>query len=359
MNLDLFAGAGGWEAGGLDAIGIELDPAACATRRAAGLLTIRADVARYPAAVFAGKVEGLVASPPCQDFSQAGKRRGLSSERGQLVWQPGFWTAWLRPRWAAFEQVPDVLEIWQETAWELAQLGYSTWTGILNAADYGVPQTRRRAILIASLDRKVVCPPAPTHSDQRRGLSLFGLPPWVTMAEALGWGGGTLERCNQTSSGSFSMAVQQRPAWTVDQTACQWSLRTNQQTGWVATASGNDSGHDYEREGVRPAPSVTSRADRWTLQRPATTVQADPRIARPGHKGDWQPGKSIQFDGGVKVTLEQAATLQAFPPAWPWRGTKTQRFTQVGNAIPPPLAAAIVATASTRTAHKEASTPAL
>ena len=80
VDVDLFAGPGGWdEAGrslGITPVGIELDAAACATRAAAGHRTVRADVAAYPVAHLAGNVRGLIASPVCTTFSAAGKRAG-------------------------------------------------------------------------------------------------------------------------------------------------------------------------------------------------------------------------------------------------------------------------------------------
>src|SRR5512134_2150164 len=80
MNaIDLFAGAGGWDLGAreldLDPLGIECDDAACATREAAGLRTIRADVSELDPADFA-PCELLIASPPCQAWSVAGKQVG-------------------------------------------------------------------------------------------------------------------------------------------------------------------------------------------------------------------------------------------------------------------------------------------
>lgn len=94
MNvLDAFSGAGGWclaaRTLGVDPLGIELADAVCATRRAAGLRTLQADVAALdPVALgssWPSGVTGLIASPPCQAFSAAGKRDG---ERDlPLVWQ--------------------------------------------------------------------------------------------------------------------------------------------------------------------------------------------------------------------------------------------------------------------------------
>ena len=61
---------------GLRELGIELDAAACATRRAAGHLTVRADVARFPVKQLAGKTCGQTHSPPCTTFSAAGDQAG-------------------------------------------------------------------------------------------------------------------------------------------------------------------------------------------------------------------------------------------------------------------------------------------
>ncbi len=81
LVLDLFAGPGGWSVPlqrfGVRDVGLEWDEWTCRTRVAAGLLTVRTDVAMYPVRVFAGRVRGFIASPPCQAWSRAGKRLGL------------------------------------------------------------------------------------------------------------------------------------------------------------------------------------------------------------------------------------------------------------------------------------------
>lgn len=190
--LDLFAGPGGWSEGlrtlGLRDIGIEIDPAVCATRAAAGHTTIRADVAAYPTAPLQGDVSGLIASPPCQTFSAAGLRAGntdlplchqvlddltrghdtrdtaraaCSDPRSLLVVESLRYALDLRPDWIALEEVPAVLPLFEHTARSLAAAGYSTWTGVLNAADFGLAQTRRRAFLIASRSCPALPPPSP------------------------------------------------------------------------------------------------------------------------------------------------------------------------------------------------------
>lgn len=192
MIIDLFAGMGGWSEGlaahGQSDVGIEMDKPACGTRVAAGHRTICADVSTFPLDRLVGRVDGIIASPPCTDWSQSGKRAGLDGETGALVLEVDRWVRALRPKWVACEQVPPAVEWWHRFAREWKALGYMTWAGLLNAADYGVPQTRTRAFLLASTDHQPVPPPA-THA-RRPQAPLYGdeMAPWISMAEALGWG---------------------------------------------------------------------------------------------------------------------------------------------------------------------------
>lgn len=80
-TIDLFAGPGGWSVAAaalsLRELGVELDPWACATRAAAGHLTVRADVAALPTNRMREKIKRLIGSPPCGTFSAAGKGEGV------------------------------------------------------------------------------------------------------------------------------------------------------------------------------------------------------------------------------------------------------------------------------------------
>lgn len=288
LVVDPFAGPGGWSWAarqlGLEDVGIELDPAACATRAAAGLKTVRADVATFAVDRLAGKVWGLISSPPCTTFSAAGKRAGTAvtdvleamildmfegsrtraahrrdmarmlrsawwpnakmtrAERSAAIWkavrsaslvaEPARFIRACRPEWVALEQVKEVLPLWQVYAAELRRMGYSAWCGKLNAADYGVPQTRERAILIASRVREV-CRPEPTHYDTRKGLQLWG-EPWVSMAEALGWGATerpapTATAGGTSTGGAETFGTRGRDALEAERDAGRWALRAGNQ----------------------------------------------------------------------------------------------------------------------------------
>jgi DNA (cytosine-5)-methyltransferase 1 len=396
--VDLFAGCRGWDVGardlGIDPIGVELDADACASSRAAGFRTIRADIEQFR---IPPSLDGLIASPPCQDFSLAGKRAGRTGDRGRMIDVVPVWVEAARPRWVACEQVPPCVAIWNEHAAYYRTLGYSTWVGILNAADYGVPQTRRRAILLASLDRHVDRP-HPTH--ERDAAGMFALKPWVTMAEALGWSDGRqvgfpriddrgdspdgYRERDWRSAGEPSFALTEKArSWTVrtgansmkhsrdpdaiepyERSCDEPALTLDAKAGhaWrVNTGLNRKPGEDRSEAqefdpGADPARTLTGKSGgEWQMTRPATTIAGDARVWPPGHKvnqddrdrlGDDEANARYGDRAGteaIRLTVEDALILQSFPPDFPLHGTKTSRFRQVGNAVPPLLARHVLA----------------
>lgn len=314
LIVDGFAGPGGWGEGlrrflRLPELGLEYDGAACQTRAAAGHATIRCDATQYPTHVFAGRIRGKIDSPPCQAWSRTGNGLGLVDQplvqqavhdlahgrdtraallkackdpRSLLAAEPMRWHYDLRPVWIAMEEVPDVLPLFRQYAQYLRGFGYSVWMGVLNAADYGVPQTRRRAVLLASRERDVTAP-QPTHAEHAEVDSLFGAarPEWVSMGQVL-----------------------DRPG--------PFEVISNYGTGGNAQNRGR-------RSSDEPAFTVTSKVSRCRLVAP--------------------DGSELP-----RLSHAEAGMLQSFPAHYPWSGTDVPL--QIGNAVPPLLAAHIVSAAT-------------
>jgi len=393
LILDGCAGPGGWSWGikyylGLRDLGIEWDDAAVATRKAAKLATRKADVSTFDLRPYLGRVWGLLFSPPCTLFSDAGTQvgrlmLGILAEgvrrlmRGEdcrqeirdrvypialeaqearnakraegkrweqsrvlraarddafvacLVLEPARYLYALLTapgpvvpfEWAAFEQVPAALPLWEVFAQELRRLGWSVWTGILNVADYGVGQSRRRAVLIASAVRKVG-PPEPTHTEDGGGEDLFGgfRARWRTMAETLGWGATDRPSPTVTSGGAKTGGAEPFP------TNARKALREAYERGAWVLHTNRDQRPDGSRQTIdpytRPAPTLTSKSGgQWVLKQP---FSADT----------------------IRMSVSEAGVLQSFPAGFPWCGGKNKGHEQTGNAVPPLFAAHVVSVAS-------------
>ena len=343
--VELFAGAGG-AALGLEAAGIEhaalceWDAHACATLRAAGLgPVVEGDVRELDAieAVVGPSCDLLWSSFPCQAFSTAGKRLGASDDRNGWPWTVDALDRF-RPRWFLAENVYGLLihsteghpdpfacpRCYFETV-ILAQLrerfAHVGWW-LLDAADFGVPQHRRRVIIWAG--PSPVKAPRPTHGDPgaaRQG-ALFGpgVLPWVSMGEALGLL--RHERAiapNKTPPKDYT----NRPSPTIDGHAGSTG------DGYMSALRIIQGGASVPYL-MRPAPSVMA-----TEAKGHTNPDKDR-----GRSGVINRASDALYmsTGRRRLTVAECAALQGFPADHPWQGTKTAQYRQVGNAVPPRVA---------------------
>lgn len=276
-----------------------------------------------------------------------------------LVLEPARRIMELDPEWIALEQVASVLPVWEVYARCLRARGYSVFALVLCAADYGVPQLRYRAVCGASRVR-TIGPPPPTHTANPEGDDLFGggLLPHVCMADALGWpldatvkeirGKGRTER-----HGDRPARPATRPAPTLTSKVGEWVVdrRTNSKDGrggMVPTVT---------VPVTRPAPTLTGQSGsqwvvrpRWPFERPATTIVGSFKpevVSAPGYRTTVSRQNA---EGSVTITVAEAGILQSFPPDYPWQGSKGKQHEQAGNAVPPLLAAHVLAAITGRQA---------
>ncbi|RLV01599.1 DNA (cytosine-5-)-methyltransferase [Streptomyces griseocarneus] len=330
-SIEICAGAGG-QAVGLHSAGfqhlalVEIDKHACKTLRENvenhsdwdGCEVIEADVNdvdpfAHPQLVKFGLKPGdldlLAGGVPCPPFSVAGKRLGEEDERDlfpRMLYLAGL----LRPKAVMIENVagirdPKFAPYRERIVAELEGYGYEFcgWE-LIEARAYGVPQLRPRTILV--MIRKEYLRNAkfewPVGSDEI-----------VTVAEALAE---TMrERCEPY--GARGQAVFDR-----------WLAKAMEQDAEAPTLVGGSKLHG----GADLGPTRAKRA--WAaLGVDAMGLANDPETC--------DPERDLFRPNGPMLTVEQAAIIQGFPRDWKLVGGKTARYRQVGNAFPPPVAAAV------------------
>lgn len=325
--IDLFAGCGGMTLGFQESgrfrpvLAVECDPDAAETYRlnfGEHVAEARVeDVARFP------DVDVVIGGPPCQGFSPL-NRDLVGFERR------GLWREYLRalrqaePGAFVMENVPELLRSAEYAEFKrlVRRLGFTIEEDVLNAADYGVPQRRRRAIVIG-IRSEIVPWPVETHCDPNGPQSPHN-PPWVTFREAVS-------------------GLPLRP----DGKA--WHRRRNPRPESVRRykAVPRDGGDRFamqrnlDRAGLghlvprcwREKPKGTTDVfGRLWWDRPACTIRTE--FYKP------EKGRYLHPSAHRPITLREAARCMSFPDAFifPEHQSMTSVARQIGNAVPPLLA---------------------
>lgn len=316
--MDLFSGAGGmtlgfkW-AGFRPIFAVECDEAAADTYEA-----------NFGAHVFRGRIEDLpieelpkadviIGGPPCQGFSPLGKMSS-SSERLKIhVELNGLWRHYFRvlkhvmPRAFVLENVPEILRSEEYVALreKFADLGYELVSGVLNAADFGVAQIRKRAFIMG-LKGGTPALPEPTGERKTVRDAIGHLP---LNPDGRNWHVGrnptpkSLERykCIPPGGNRFDL-IRKRPDLAPP---C-----------WLKKKSGS-----------------TDVFGRLEWDKPALTIRTE--FFKP------EKGRYLHPEAHRPITHREAALLQSFPEDFIFKGSKIEVARQIGNAVPPKLAEAV------------------
>jgi DNA (cytosine-5)-methyltransferase 1 len=210
LALSLFTGAGGLDLGvrqaGFRVVGgVEIDPNCCETLEAnfgGDAAIVKGDIRSVDARklrnrlnIKRGELALLFGGPPCQPFSQIGKRDGVHDDRADLILEMARFAEEFAPQAILLEQVKGLLSapglrgkrggVFAKVVRLLRSLGYHTHWQVLNAADYGVAQRRQRLMLVATRSSQSFVFPEPTHSDSGNGIALASKVPYITVEQAL------------------------------------------------------------------------------------------------------------------------------------------------------------------------------
>jgi DNA (cytosine-5)-methyltransferase 1 len=263
------------------------------------------------------KAEVIVGGPPCQGFSQLGSHIP-NDPRNQL------WRHYLRavkqvkPRAFVMENVPQLLKSAEYECFErlVRQLGYQVTAGVLNAADFGVPQRRRRAIVIGTLHCKPTLPEA-THCDPKKmGLFSSGLEAWVTLKDVIGDLSLSPDGKNWHIGRNPSDKSLQRYRY-IPEGGNRWDLpKRLMPECWIRKVSGG-----------------TDLFGRLWWSQPAFTIRTE--FFKP------EKGRYLHPQADRPITHREAARIQTFDDDFVFVGSKIEVAKQIGNAVPCLLGQAI------------------
>ena len=249
----------------------------------------------------AERINLIAGGPPCQAFSILGKRGSFSDFRGQIVFDYIRLINEVKPEAFVFENVPGLLTLNNGEDWEKlyyhfqVQTGYDIYTDTLNAADFGVPQIRKRVFVVGFRQPTEFNFPEPMYRDSSI-LDLLNqhLPDWIPSKLALE---------NVDSLPNHDIRIH-----------------------------GERVRSRYEK--IPPgARDKVDHTDRVNPEKPSGTVLVGSKA------GGGRP--FIHPYLPRHITVREAARLQSFPDWYKFLGTSTAQYRQVGNAVPPLLALAV------------------
>lgn len=337
--LDLFCGAGGLSAG-LDSvenintvIGVDFDKNAIETfkrnfPKAVGVFGDLTDTDLKDKVVelaIEKKVNMIVGGPPCQGFSLKGKKLGLEDPRNFLFLEYCDMVKRIRPEVFVIENVKNILNaengyFKQQIIEKFSDLGYIINHGVLNAKNFGVPESRERAIIIGSLSKSIDLP--------------IGKGELVTVRDAIS----DLAYLNSGEGENETNYINE------PQSAYQRKMRGKKLYNHFATnhskialeklamipPEGDKSSLPKELHGKQKFATTWSRL-RWDDVSPTI----DTRFDTPSN------GRNSHPFLNRSITPREAARIQSFNDDFVFYGNKSSICKQIGNAVPPFLGAAI------------------
>lgn len=371
--IDLFSGAGGLSQGFRDAgyvipFALDFDEDSCATYRKnhpdthVECASIKDFSPAQIKTLAGGRVDVVLGGPSCQSFSTAGRRTGWVAEGDERndLWEHMFKVvAHLKPKAFLMENVPGMV-YWKEGAFgdkilqRFTDLGYTVKKEILLAADWGVPQRRRRLFIVGIRDGQEFEFPKQTHMGgwRRDSLELWekrrkekGLLPHITLQDAIGdlpeigdAAGPTTARyvVPKSEASPFAKRMRGSSRKVRDHEVQHLSADT---TKLIRHVPAGGTWRDIpphllpdRYRGMRRTDSTNllGRLD-WNLPSYTVTTQFN----------NVTTGCFTHPKEHRALSVREGARLQTFPDSYEFVGSVVSRCRQIGNAVPPLLASVL------------------
>ena len=279
-------------------------------------------------ASYKGNVDVVIGGPPCQGFSQKGQRKTIHDERNFLFKYYVKVVELVSPKYFVMENVPNLLTAeggyFRKEIEELfATMGYSLKYGVLNASDYVVPQNRRRAIIIGKFGD--VAPELPKPKEEK-----------VTIWDAISdlaylqsGEGEDIQNYRMNAESKYEDLLRKNSSMLYNHVATKHSDLALERLALIPPNAGKE---------VLPREHLTKSiySGTWTrMRKDEVSVTITTRFDTPSS------GKFTHPFLNRAITVREAARIQSFPDTFKFIGTKGSQMKQVGNAVPPLLAAEI------------------
>ena len=289
----------------------------------------------------------VIGGPPCQSFSLVGKRRS-DDERGQLVWQYLRIINEIRPKCFVFENVVGLKSaktaegnlVLDELIIAFREIGYEVQWSVLNAADYGVPQRRKRIFIVGTREGIKFNFPLPTHNEKGND----GKLKWISVEEALG------DLPSPNTDGIVKYSTEPLNPY-------QLKMRENNFDDYV-TEHSTPKLSELDKMIIEHIPVggnymdvpdfvPSQRIKKFKETGGRTTCYGRLRPDKPSytintHFNRPNVGCNIHYKEKRLITVREALRLQGFPDNYKIKSsTKRGKHTIVGNAVPPILSQAI------------------
>lgn len=274
---------------------------------------------------YVNKIDVVIGGPPCQGFSQKGKRKTINDERNFLFKHYVEVVKFVKPKYFVMENVPNLLTA--EKGFFLNEIkglfkgyGYSIRYGVLNAADYGVPQNRRRAIIIG----KYLATPPELPLPCKQKVTIWDAISDLAYLES---GEGEFEQeYRNLPKSDYEKKMRKGSKILYNHMATKHSALALERLSLIPPNAGKE---------VLPKEHITKSVYSGTWSR---MKQNDVAVTITTRFDTPSSGKFTHPFLNRAITVREAARLQSFPDTFKFIGSKMSQMKQVGNAVPPLLA---------------------
>lgn len=274
-------------------------------------------------------IDVIIGGPPCQAYSTVGKRL-LDDPRGKLFQEFYRLVKECLPKLFLFENVKGLLSInkgtlFQEIISLFKDMGYQIEYKVLNACDFGVPQSRERVFIVGTLNSKKFTFPSPTHSEY----GCEKTKKYVTLKDAISdlpELGNNEQKNKYIDDAKHYYQEMLRDANTITE---HISPKNNDNLIELMNAL-PDGGTPLDiEERLRPKSGFKNTYCRLWWEKPCTTITRNfstPSSSRCVHPKQARP-----------LTPREALRIQSFPDSYILKGSSSSKKVQIGNAVPPLL----------------------